>query len=228
MSAFEMMIRTTVSFIVVYVLCRILSKKLISQMTFFDYVAGITIGSIVASSMFMKDVKISIAMLGLILFCVYVFVTSIIALKSLTARKVLESEPTYLIQNGQILEEALKKNRFSMDDLVANLRKKNVFYLDQVEAAILENDGTVSVLRKPNYLPAVKQDVFSVTSSRGIAQAFIVDGKILSKSLELLGKDTAWVSAVLKMNNIEKVEDVFFAQIDQQNNVYIDKRNDLI
>lgn len=228
MSVSEMVIRTTISFVIIYILCRLLNKKLIAQMTFFDYVAGITIGSIVASSMLMKDVKISISMLGLILFCSFVFVTNIIALKSFSARKVLESEPTYLIQKGQILEEALKKNRFSMDDLVANLRKKNVFYLDQVEAAILETDGTVSVLRKPNYLPAVKQDVFSVPASRGVAQAFIIDGKILPKSLELLEKDIVWVNQILKMYNIERPEDVFFAQIDEQNNIYIDKRSDVI
>ncbi|WP_078546161.1 DUF421 domain-containing protein [Litchfieldia alkalitelluris] len=83
MTTFEMVVRTTSGFVVLYILCRILNKKLIAQMTFFDFVAGITIGSIVASSMLMKDIPIYIGMLGLSLFCLYTFLTNIIALKKL-------------------------------------------------------------------------------------------------------------------------------------------------
>ena len=228
MTILEMIIRTTVSFIVLYILCRILNKKLIAQMSFFDFVAGITIGSIVASSMFMKDVPIYIGMIGLILFCFYTFLTSIGAIKSLWGRKILEDEATYLIKDGQILENGLEKVRMTMDGLLTNLRKKGYFYVDQVETAIMETDGTVSVLAKPAYLNAMQKDVFNVQASRGLSQAFIIDGKILTKSLQALGKDREWVQQVLQSYNISNVEDVFFAQIDQLGNIYIDKREDTL
>ncbi|WP_053073870.1 DUF421 domain-containing protein [Bacillus sp. LL01] len=226
MTIFEMVLRTTVGFITLYILCRILNKKLIAQMTFFDFVAGITIGSVVASSMLMKDIPVLTGMVGLVLFAFYTFLSSIGAIKSLWGRKILEDEPTYLIKDGQVLEEGLKKVRLTMDGLLTNLRKKGYFYVDQVEIAMMETDGSVSVLAKPPFLSVMQKDVFNIQASRGLAQAFIIDGKVLQKSLKSLGKDMHWVIQTLEKNNISNVEDVFFAQIDQLGNIYIDKRED--
>jgi uncharacterized membrane protein YcaP (DUF421 family) len=223
---FEMIIRTTTGFIVLYILCRILNKKLISQMTFFDYVAGITIGSIVASSILMKDVPVLIGMVGLILFCFYTFLSSLTAIKSFWGRKILEDEPTYLIKNGQVLEEGLKKVRLTMDSLLCGLRKKGFFYVDQVDTAILETDGIITVLAKPPHLTATQKDIFNIQANRGVPQAFIIDGQVLPNSLKMLGKDMDWVKQVLKDNNIPSIKEVFFAQIDQLGTIYIDKRMD--
>ncbi len=109
------------------------------------------------------------------------------------------------------------------DSLLTNLRKKDVFYVDQVET-----DGTVSILKKPQFLGVMQKDIMNVQSSRGTAQAFIIDGKILQKSLSLLGKDASWVKNVLLQHNISRISDVFFAQIDQVGNIYIDLRDDLM
>ncbi|MDE5416154.1 DUF421 domain-containing protein [Alkalihalobacterium chitinilyticum] len=227
MSILEMVIRTTVGFIILYILCRLLNKKLIAQMTFFDFVAGITIGSVVASSMLIPDVPILIGMVGLILFCFYTFLSSLGAIKSFLGRKVLEDEPTYLIKNGEIYEEGLKKVRLTVDALLTGLRKQGFFYIDQVETAYLETDGTITALAKPPYLNAMQKDVQNIQISRGVSQAFIIDGKVLSSSLKLLGKDMTWVRQVLQTYNVPNVEDVFFAQIDELGNVYIDVRDDL-
>ncbi|MDG5789645.1 DUF421 domain-containing protein [Evansella sp. AB-P1] len=226
MTFIDIFIRTTIAFIILYILCRILNKKLIAQMTFFDFVAGITIGSVAAGAMLQPNTPLSISMTGLILFCIYTFITSIIAIKSLWGRKVLEDEPTYLIKNGEVLENGLKKNRMTIDSLITNLRKKGVFYVDQVESAILETDGTVSVLKKPAYLDVMKKDINQFQSSRGVPQAFIIDGKILTSTLNMLGKDINWVKGILKKNNISKLDEVFFAQIDIEGTIYLDKRED--
>ncbi|WP_235848573.1 YetF domain-containing protein [Litchfieldia alkalitelluris] len=122
-----------------------------------------------------------------------------------------------------MLEEGLKKTRMTTDSLLTNLRKKDVFYVDQVET-----DGTVSILKKPQFLGVMQKDIMNVQSSRGTAQAFIIDGKILQKSLSLLGKDASWVKNVLLQHNISRISDVFFAQIDQVGNIYIDLRDDLM
>ncbi|WP_216829700.1 DUF421 domain-containing protein [Alkalihalobacterium elongatum] len=228
MTLIEVIIRTTLLFIVLYILCRILNKKLIAQMTFFDFVAGITIGSIVATAMLMKDIPVYIGVIGLVFFSLYTFISNIIAIKSFTGRKILESEPTYVIKDGQVLEDGLKKGMLTMDSLLTSLRKKNVFNLDEVDTAILETDGTISVLVKPPYLPAMQKDVYNIQPNRGVGQAFILDGNILMKSLELLGKDMEWVKTTLTAHNVEKIEDVFYAQIDKQGIVYIDVREDTL
>ncbi len=228
MTILEMAIRTTVGFITLYILCRILNKKLIAQMTFFDFVAGITIGSVVASSMLMKDIPIYVGMTGLILFCLYTFLSSIVAIKSLVGRKILEDEPTFLIKNGQVYEEGLKKVRLTMDSLLTGLRKKGFFYIDQVETAYLETDGTISAMAKPPYMNVTQKDIHNIQMSRGISQAFIIDGQVLTHSLNMLGKDMNWVNQILTQNNISTIKDVFYAQMDGVGNVYIDKRNDNI
>lgn len=197
-------------------------------MTFFDYVAGITIGSLVASGILTNNIPILVSMVGLIFFCLYIFITNVIAIKSLWGRKIFEDEPTYLMKDGQVLDEGLKKTRITMDVLLANLRKKEVFNIDEVETALLETDGTVTVLKKQAYTPAKQKDVFNIHPSRGIGQAFIIDGKILTKSLELLEKDEAWVQKVLLDHNISNTKDVFFAQIDRLGTVYIDLRKDYV
>lgn len=228
MTITEIIIRTTIGFVTLYILCRLLNKKLIAQMNFFDFVAGITIGSIVASSIIMKDVPIWMSMTALIFFCFYSFLTSVVAIKSLRGRKLLEDEETYLIQNGQVLEEGLKKVRLTMDGLLTTLRKKGFFYLDQVETAIMETDGSVSVLAKPPFLNAMQKDVFNIQASRGLAQGFIIDGKILHQSLKILGKDESWVRDILLQYNIKELADVFYAQIDEQGKIYIDIRDDFV
>lgn len=221
----EMMFRTIVAFISLYTICRILGKKLISQLTFFDFVAGITIGSVAANIMF-QPVKITTGIIGMTTFGALSLLSGVIAIKSLKGRKVLDGEPTILIKNGKILEEGMKKNRLTMDQLLLNLRKKNVFYIDQVETALLETDGTLSVLKKPMYLNATQQDLQRVNSSRGLPEAFIVDGEILQDSLKSLGKDMEWVNHVLKVYHVENIKHVFYAQVDQQGNVYLDTRQD--
>lgn len=90
----------------------------------------------------------------------------------------------------------------------------------------METDGTITVLAKPEYLFATQKDVFNIQASRGSAQAFIIDGQLLPNSLKMLGKDLAWVQQILQENSIPSIKEVFFAQIDQVGNIYIDKRMD--
>nr|WP_273841072.1 YetF domain-containing protein [Halalkalibacter alkalisediminis] len=100
--------------------------------------------------------------------------------------------------------------------------------MDQVETAIMETDGSISVLAKPPYLPAMQKDVLNVQATRGLAQGFIIDGKILHQSLKILGKDENWVREILVHHKIKRLEDVFYAQIDEQGIIYIDIRNDIV
>lgn len=226
MSITEMFIRTTVGFITLYCLCRMLNQKLIAQMTFFDFVAGITIGSVVASSFMTGTLPLPMAIFGIVLFCAYTFLSNLAAIKSFRIRKLLEGEPTHLIEQGRILEQGLKKVRLTIDSLLANLRKMGYFYLDQIEAAVMETDGTISVLVKPQHLPLTQKDIHSIQPSRGYAQAFIIDGKILPNTLNTLGKDMDWVSSMLQAYRISSIHEVVIAQIDSLGHVYIDTRDD--
>jgi uncharacterized membrane protein YcaP (DUF421 family) len=226
MATFEMIVRTVIVFILLYILSRGLGKKLISQMNFFDFVAGISIGSITASIMFSKEISLLTGLVGLSVFCLITYIIDISVLKSFTLRKILNSEPTLIIKDGRILETGMKKVRLSIDELLMLLRRKGVFYLDEVEIALFETDGALTVLLKPNNKLVTCGNLQLQTTSRGLAQAFIIDGAVMKHSLTVLGKDLDWVHSLLKLNGLSTVEEVVFAQIDQLGNVYIDSRED--
>jgi uncharacterized membrane protein YcaP (DUF421 family) len=228
MGILEMILRTTVVFIVLYLWCRILGKKLISQVTFFDFVAGITLGTISGSIMFSPNISLITGLAGLSLFALFALILDVSALKSFRARKLINSEPTLLIKNGKILEEGMKKTRLTMDDLLFLLRKKNILYVDQVDIAFLETDGTVSAFKKSENMPVTRKDLQVFAPTRGLPQTFIIDGNILENSLSAMNKDKTWVTSILQSQGISDVDQVAFAQIDQNNQVYIDKRNDTL
>jgi uncharacterized membrane protein YcaP (DUF421 family) len=222
----EMVVRCLLIFLVLYVMCRILGKKLVSQMTFFDVVAGITLGSISGAFMFTNSVSKSVGVVGLILFATLAFLVDLLSLKSFKARKILNDEPTLVIKNGKVHEEGMAKSRLTVDELLFQLRKKNIFYIDQVDFAFFETDGSVSALKRVGEQTPTKTEMQVNTPSRGVPQTFIIDGKILENSLASVNKDHNWVKTILQSNGISDMKDVFLAQIDGNNNIYIDKRKD--
>ncbi|MDC3413549.1 DUF421 domain-containing protein [Aquibacillus sp. 3ASR75-11] len=226
MEVYQLIFRTLLTFIILYVIARILGKKLISQMTFFDFVAGVSIGSITASLIFTTNIPILTALLPLVIFGIIIFVFDLIAIKSFKGRKILTDEPTLVIKNGQILEEGMTKARLNVDQLLLQLRKKNVFYLDEVEFAFLETDGTVSAMKKTDKQPLTKKDYNIISPSRGLPQTIVIDGQVLENSLDAIGKDIDWLNNTLQAKGISSIQEVVVAQLDQQDTLYLDVRKD--
>ena len=226
MGFFELSVRALFSFLALYIMCRILGKKLIAQLTFFDFVAGVSLGTIAGGMILDNRIPLALGLYGLVLFGAFALLMDFISLKSYKGRKVLNDEPTLLVKNGKILEEEMAKARLTVDELLFQLRKENIFYLDEVEMAIFETDGTISALKKSALMPPTKQELQLHSPSRGVPQTFIVDGNLLPNKLREAGKDEEWVQSILRANGIGKISDIVVAQIDEQGNVFIDIRKD--
>ncbi len=226
MTFWDASIRITFTFITLFIMSRILGKKLIAHMTFFDFVAGITIGSLGASFAFSHTIPISIGIYGIILFALIALITDVLSIKVYATRKIFNGEPLLIIKNGKIHEDGMSKARLTVDDLLFLLRKKNIFYLDEVEFAFLETDGTVSAQKKGTQQFTKNIDFKINPISRGIPQTFIIDGKIMMESLEAAGKDQNWINSTLKEHNIQKVKNVTVGQVDEQGKVYLDSSTD--
>lgn len=220
MSLAEILLRSIVSFIGLLFWSRIIGKKIISHMTFFDFIAGVTFGSIGGNLIFNKNVTLFVGIIGLTMFSCLALFSDYISLKSFLGRKILESEPQVIIKDGQILLENMKKVRLTIDELLMLLRKKDAFYLDEVEFALIETDGSLSITKKADNMSITRKDINIQGKSRGIPQACIIDGKIIEKSLQNIQKDTQWILTVLKNRNIQ-LEQVLLAQIDQQDRVFL-------
>jgi uncharacterized membrane protein YcaP (DUF421 family) len=207
-------LKSAISVVILFTLARLMGKKQISQLSFFDYVAGITIGSIGGEFAVNSSISYNQGITGMIVYALFPIILSYISLKSYKGRKLLDGVPTILIQNGRIIEHNLVKSKININDLLEECRMKNAFDVSEIEYAILETSGKVSVMMKSPYQPVTPKDMNLPTSYKGICTNLIIDGNILNEHLLISQKDKAWLIAELKKQNINNPRDVLLAYLD--------------
>lgn len=219
-------VRGIMSFFSLLIFTRILGKQQISQMTFFDYVAGITIGSIAASMTVDVSVRAWPQFFGLFIWAALVFLLQVVAMKWRWASKYIDGEPTVVIMNGQIMETALRGTRYRVSDLLEELRLLGVFDLAQVEFAVLETKGRISVLLKSQHQPVTPKDMNIPTEYQGITTELIYDGIIVDSNLDQVHLDRKWLKKELRKKGIHDPREVFLATLDTSGNLYVDTYKD--
>lgn len=222
----EMMLRTTISFIVLLILARWLGKKQLSQLSFFHYITGITIGSTAAEIASQKETPFLDGLISLIWWTVLTMLMSYLALKFPKARVIIDDTPTVIIKHGELSVQALKSSRMHMDDFLMMLREQSVFSIQDVEYAILETNGQLSVWKKPAEQGATKQDVKAdVSVPPHMPMEVIADGKIVWSTMEELNLTEEWLMRKLRKKEIEAVQDVYYAQLQPSGSLYITVRD---
>ncbi|KXH87550.1 hypothetical protein AU377_00445 [Sporosarcina sp. HYO08] len=218
-----MILRTTVAFIVLLILARLMGKKQISQLTFFHYVTGITIGSIAADIAGESETPFLNGLISMIWWTLLTILMSFIAFKSKKARIVLDDRPTIVIYEGKIIEQAMKKLRLHLSDLNMMLREQSIFSITDVHYAILETNGNLSVLKKAGQENATKKDVNApAPEPKYMPSEIIVNGQIDKKNLHELNLTEEWVFEQLKKKGIGKIEQVFYAEIQADGSLHVD------
>jgi len=212
-------------FVLLLILSRIIGKKFLGQMTFFDFVTGITIGTI-GGAYVTTAVNGANVLFGPIFFTIFVFLTGVLTFKSIPARKIIEGEPLVVIQNGKIFENNMRKIRYNADDLLMQLREKGIFDLTEVEFAILEPHGQLSVLKKSQYLTLTPKDMKFSTNYKGVSSEIIRDGKIVTQNLEQNNLTHEWLFNQLTVQGVSKVEDVYLGTLSTDGVLFIDLLKD--
>ena len=224
----SIIIKTILRSIAVYalalLLARLIGRKLISQMTFFDFVVGVSMGSMVANAMIGSGGSPSSAITALVMVSVLTIAVSYTHIKSFRARKLINSEPITLVDNGTIVEENMKNIRLTIDELMMKLREKNAFSLADVEFAIMETDGQVSVLPRADKKPITPAQMNVKVTSTGLTRDIIIDGVLMKENLNGTGLDKNWIDSQLKKQNIKDISEVFYAGLDGNKNLYVSKR----
>lgn len=218
-------IRGITAYIFAMVLTRLMGRKLISQMTFFDFVVGVSMGSIVANLFIGSDNTPAVSATALTVLALLAVVSGIIDIRSFRVRKLVNSEPVTLIDKGSIVEDNMKKVRLTIDGLNMKLREKNVFSLADVEFAIMETDGQLSVLQKPEKLPLTPSDMSIKKSSSGLMRDIIIDGNIMEENLNSAGLNLEWLQTQLSAQGIQNPSEVFYAGVDSTQRLYLSKKN---
>lgn len=226
--ALVVLVRGIIGFVTLLIFARILGKQQISQLTFFDYVLGITIGSIAASLTTDLTTSAWPHWVGLLTWAGAVLILQWATVKRRYASKYFDGEPAVVIMNGQIMENVMKNMRYRLTDLMEQLRQKGVFDLSQVEFAVLETNGQLSVLKKSQFQPVTPQDMNIATDYTGISVDLIYDGQIMEQNLAQVNLDRAWLEGQLQKLGIKSPGEVFAALLDTNGNLYVDTYKDWV
>jgi len=221
----EVLTHSLAVFFLLILLTRLIGKKFLAQMTFFDFVTGIIIGTI-GGAYVTTEVEGIYVLLSPVILTILVIITGFFTLKSIPARKLIEGEPLVMVQNGKIYEKNMRKIRYNMDDLMMQLREKGIFDLGEVEFAILETHGQLSILKKSQYLPVTPRDLNISTRYKGASSEIIRDGRIVEQNLKQNNLNHEWLYNELASRNIKNIREVFLASLSTDGNLYVDLRED--
>lgn len=210
-------LKSLVAAVVLFALARLMGKKQIAQLSFFDYVVGISIGSIAAAMSVERNIFVADGIVSMVVWALFPITFSFISLHSMGLRRLLDGTPTVLVQGGKIIEKNLCKTKFTVNDLLEELRMKDVFNIADVDTVILETSGKLSVLKKPS----------PPTDAQGgvICANVIIDGKWMLENMKQIHVDEQWLAEELRKNNICSVSDVLLATCDVNCVLHIDRKN---
>jgi uncharacterized membrane protein YcaP (DUF421 family) len=228
MSILELILRLALAFITLLVLTRIIGRKELSQMTFFNFVSGISIGTIGASLAIDSNLTVLNGIVALLGWIAFTIALGYLDIKSKNARLLIEGSPRILIKKGRIMENELRKARLDVDALTSLLRGKNVFSITDVDYAIFEPDGNLSVMKKEAKQPVTRSDMKINNKSAIIPLPanVVSDGQIVTSNLNELNLSEKWLNQQLQSAGVHSVSNVMYAEIQKDGSLYIDLKDD--
>jgi uncharacterized membrane protein YcaP (DUF421 family) len=223
----EIVLRTLCAVVVLFLMTKVLGKRQVSQLSFFEYLTGITIGSLAAYISLDLEANWYLGLVGLGVWVGCSLLIEFLQIKSKKARDFIDFKATVLIKDGKILEGNLKKERLSTDELMEQLRKKDVFQVADVEFAIMESSGEINILQTRENLPLTPKDLGIQVAPEKVAQVVVMDGKVMDEPLRVAGFNQGWLVEELDKQGA-KIKDVFLAQVDAYGQLTIDLYDDQI
>ncbi|WP_010631228.1 DUF421 domain-containing protein [Sporolactobacillus vineae] len=225
-SVLEVAVRTISAFVLFILIAHLIGKQAISQMTYHDFIASITLGSIAGNLTFNTSIRFSNFLVSALLFSAIILLTTYLSLKSRKARAVFSGEPTVVIESGKILEKNLKKLRMTLDSLNQSLREKSVFDISQVDFAVIEADGELSLLKKPPYQNVTRKDLnIPALASSSFPVELIMDGQLIEKNLEQNQLTRNWLDQEIKRRGLE-LADIVYCVRGTDRRLYFDRGKD--
>lgn len=224
----EILIRAVGAFAGIVFITRMVGKSQVRGLNITDWVNGIVIGSIAANMATDLNTPVGYYVLALLVFLGLTVFTEWAGMKYRPAHKILSDDPTIVIHNGVILEGNMQKMRYTIDDLTSQLRQKSVFNIADVEYAIAEPNGELSILLKSQAAPVTPQDLHLPSRYRGVPSELVVNGVIIRQNLTQNNLNEDWLLGELHKQGVQSLKDVVYASLDQDGNLYVDQKQDKI
>lgn len=217
--------RAIILYIIVLIVMRLMGKREIGQLQPFELAISIMIADLASIPMTDTGVPITNGIIPILGLLVMHLLISIINMKSIKGREIICGKPSILIYRGKIDEKALRKERFTINELEERLRGNNIVNLGDVEYAILETSGQVTVIQKPEKRNTIPEDFNIIPEYEGIPYDLIIDGKIMENNLKAIGKDIEWLKKQVQKFNM-RPEDALVATIDGKGQIFCQRKED--
>ncbi len=220
----EIVFRTIVTYFFVLIILRLTGKREIGQLSPFDFVVAIIIAELAAMPMERTDIPLWHTFLILSLLGLLEVGISYLTLKSRTIRMLICGFPQVIIKNGKLLRSEMKKSRYNLDDILAQLRERGIARIQDVEFGVLECSGKLSVIPKSQKRPVTPEDLNLSTKYEGLPTVLVMDGEILKKNVEDVGLNEQRLKEKLREKGFNP-DQILIATLDSDGELFINERN---
>ena len=224
MDYFLVFIRAVGAFILLFIVTKIIGKKQVSELSLFDYAIGISIGNFAAEMTVNLEQNYLYGVIAVISFGIISYLVSYVTMNSINLRRFFMGIPTVVIQNGNIIKSNLIKSKLDINDLLEQCRGNGYFDISEIDYAIFEANGKLSILPKAPYKGVINKDMKIKSDKSSLCANIIIDGKIIKNNLYNMKKDINWIEKELKIRGF-KLSDVLLATLDNSEklNFYLDE-----
>ena len=212
------------SIIALFISTKVIGNKQMSELSMFDYINGITIGSIAAEMATALENDFYYPLMAIAIYTIVIWLISIISEKSLKSRRIFAGRSIILMENGKLFEKNLRTSKIDINDFLAQCRINGYFNTDDIDTAILEQNGKISFLPKSDTKPLTPRDIDLSPEQEKLSQVVILDGHIMTENLKRSGNNQKWLESELKKQKIGNIKDVYLAECDNNNNLSLFKR----
>lgn len=214
----------TASVIVLFLLTKLMGQKQISQLSLFDYINGITIGSIAAEMATALEQDFWLPLTAMVIYTLFSLLIAVLERKSIKLNKFFVGNPNILLENGVLYEKNLRRAHLSVTEFLSQCRIGGFFNLSDIQCAILEPNGSISFLPKGDMRPVTPADMQIAAAPSTLLPNVIVDGEIFCANLRALGLNEAWLLKQLEKQGVSSPADVFLATVDAQKQLSVYKK----
>lgn len=220
--------KTFFMYIVVVVTMRMMGKRQIGQLQPFEFAIAVMISELAALPLTEDDKKLHHALIPIAVLVLCQLVISFISLKGVRVRDYICGKPMVLIRNGRMLEKNMRKEMCTVNDLLEQLRFNNIQNPGDVEYAVMETNGQLSVVIKSQKRPVTPEDLNLETRYEGYSIDLIIDGRLIGKTLERFHIDRKWLDDKLAEHGVSDYKMVFFACLDTSGELYVQKKGEYL
>jgi len=217
----QMLVELVGGYVFLFIMVKILGKTQISQITPFDFISALVLGEFVGSAVFDPKINLLKIFFGITVWGLLIYLTELTTQKSIRLRLFLEGKPSFIIHEGKLDWKELKKNHLDINQLQQLLRSKDVFSLRDVEYAILEPNGSISILKKQEADKPTYKDFNLKINKRMVPLTIISDGEVIMEHLQESGLDYKALIKQLNERNISSVKDVAYAEWESDKDLYL-------